>query len=448
MTKPVAIVGGGLAGLVAAEYLLNQEISVHLITTDPGRLGGHFAGVSVDGVLLDIGSLMFEFGRLESEHKPYDINSVNGWVSSAGDLQNWLVKRVDLEEVPNPKMFYLGTIFNDFIISDNLDFLAGRKITPPLKKSGAHPSKKFDDGIFERLMYCNASRSFHGSEIHQDLIFPFMQKFGLEENDNLLAKYHRSFWLPLYYPETISAALGGDIGLLPYKFFRGQNSSFAAVVSNLISALKLSDRFSMEVDKNKFYSIEKISKDKEQRYADIIWACEPNKIQELIPIFRESVGNFKRKGIGIAYIQGGPVITDKSFPDLLNIIDAEFLSIRLKKQIDGFLSLEFSISKARALSVTKDVLGEILIREVCQVLGGVKPEDFFVRSILLADEILAVPNLDLQTLSKNISTWLQAQHAPMRLTANLLGIGSASLNDQICQGLYHARQVSEQLHRA
>lgn len=54
----VAVVGGGISGLVAAHVLAKEDANV-VLYEEEDYLGGHASTISVDGVDLDLGFMVF-----------------------------------------------------------------------------------------------------------------------------------------------------------------------------------------------------------------------------------------------------------------------------------------------------------------------------------------------------------------------------------------------------
>ena len=98
------------------------------------------------------------------------------------------------------KCNWQNQIINDYVISDEL---------PQIKidqhnnaNSFIHPKEKWINPYFEKISYekyCKATYSDFYSQYLKNLA----DKMTCNQSELLSCRYHRSAWLPLYYPESV-----------------------------------------------------------------------------------------------------------------------------------------------------------------------------------------------------------------------------------------------------
>ncbi len=144
------------------------------------------------GRKFDRGSILFEFDALR-EPEATRFPQIGAYLRSKG---------IEFNEVPTPQMLYRGALWPDLYIANRLEGV-------PLEMECAHPPRCFTPkdkrewaGDFP---LDNASRLHHGTDFHDTFIETFCRKITGLPSASISAKYHRSIWLPLYWPQTLRA---------------------------------------------------------------------------------------------------------------------------------------------------------------------------------------------------------------------------------------------------
>jgi phytoene dehydrogenase-like protein len=106
-------------------------------------------------------------------------------------------------------------------------------------KAGAgNASQKNLGSAYEALSYAEAVRLNHGQALHERYIEPFLRKLLNVSSAEVLARYHRAAWVPLFHPETLTRSLRGESVNLPeYPFWVPDQGHVGALVSHLIARL-------------------------------------------------------------------------------------------------------------------------------------------------------------------------------------------------------------------
>lgn len=220
----IKLIGGNLINLVFAEYLYknNKEFSWHTLGE---KVGGHFSGVSLDGDFVDLGMVLLEFGA-------HDINTFDG----AGDIKtfNALVNYFQEHET-DPASIYVkfkSSLHPDYIIADNCKLVWEHKFSSNL--SMKCPNLKWQSDYFDTTTYYEYCMRAY-PEFYSRLLEGFANKISYGGHRKMSCRYHRSAWLPLYYPDTIS---GENKSIKTYPFRKFSGRSVADVVNNKFAFLK------------------------------------------------------------------------------------------------------------------------------------------------------------------------------------------------------------------
>lgn len=147
----------------------------------------HFKPVEKANIKWDAGMILFEFDALREPESSY-FPLVEGHLKSLG---------IEFSRV-EPKMLWRGKIHPDLYIANRLDAVPegwhGTSIAVPLK------DKKL---LADNLTVEAVSKRNHGEEFHNAFIEPMCQKILGIPTAAIVARYHRSAWLPLYWQETL-----------------------------------------------------------------------------------------------------------------------------------------------------------------------------------------------------------------------------------------------------
>jgi hypothetical protein len=243
----VVLVGNNLAVLVAAVELAEAGREVVLLTDGRGP-GGHFRGLRLsDGgteIGMDIGMVLVESVRAPVESREladYQPRRRYDWTRYGSLVDEWLQARVRLVRTPTPEVLVDGRRWPDHLLANRLDVLAHTDLPAPAalpRDDPRHAAHKTTSPVYDTLTYAEAAELNHGREIQRRLIEPFATKLFGPAYDSLLARYHRVGWLPLYWPETLTAAQAGQpTGLAEYPFWTTSSGFVGDLVRSLEDSL-------------------------------------------------------------------------------------------------------------------------------------------------------------------------------------------------------------------
>lgn len=253
----INILGNSLSALVAS-LALGAEKSNQVTLYADGRLpGGHFLGTKIEGHSFDNGMIYVEraknFAIKPHCKAPYDPYVRYDWMRFGYELDKFLSSNIVLKQVSTPICFINNEYYPDPLISNRLDSIIAFQGTLPnvCNFDATHPRYKNDpkySKYWENLTYLDAIKHAHGNDFHERFISPFFQKIcPQEERENILAKYHRMLWLPLYYPETVHAAFADPTKkFLPeYEFYTTTNNFVGELVTTLLDKVKACPNISL-----------------------------------------------------------------------------------------------------------------------------------------------------------------------------------------------------------
>jgi len=253
------VYGGSLAALVAADQLAEAGEAVQLVTPSP-HLGGHFAGVTLGGARFDAGLVIFEYGTLASGGAPdpltYDPDVRNDCGRFGAVLAAYTESLgITLERVPGFQLWLDGRRIPDFVFDTRLEGLRelprwlrehARTELEMLLSRGEHhlhARRKYREPRYRSVSYEDASVANHGVVLHHGCLDPFARKVTGRPTCELLALYSRAAWLPLFWPETLLAALDGDPAPLPeMPFHVSRGGAVADLAAAIVSRLSASPR--------------------------------------------------------------------------------------------------------------------------------------------------------------------------------------------------------------
>ncbi|MEP6873417.1 MAG: hypothetical protein ABI887_03560 [Burkholderiales bacterium] len=248
---PVLLIGNSLALLVAANELARRRRAVTLLT-DGKPLGGHFAGMQIEGHAFDIGMVMLEKPLREAgEATPADYRpeTRNDWTRFSAEVHDWFDAQLPLRRTPTPTVQVEGRRGPDYLIANRLDLLrdAAAATPSPLPRSDPrHAVHKTTGSTYDTLSYAGAAAVNHSDDWHARYVEPYVRKLLGVSSGDFLARFHRTGWVPLYYPETLGAALRGEpTPLSEYPFFTTETGFVGALVAQLAGALSRSSQVSL-----------------------------------------------------------------------------------------------------------------------------------------------------------------------------------------------------------
>lgn len=252
--KRIAILGESIAGLVLAHEISARENETEIHLFNGGMpWGGIFSSLPAEGWSLDPGMVLNEPTSFNNDPNAswlsYDVSAKNDCGRFAEKIENyWNTLGVSTVEVPSPLMYFGGELHADAVIANDLSFLrrlpeavrsavVAELSSRSLESSPLHPRHK-QDTAFRDYSYEHVSRWAHGEWLHQHLWSPLARKLTGTSSENLSARHHRLFWLPLYYPETLIAALKQSPPNFRTRFTFPEAGSFGIFAETLVQNLR------------------------------------------------------------------------------------------------------------------------------------------------------------------------------------------------------------------
>ncbi len=452
MNEPL-LIGNSLALLVGAHELARRGRRLTLLS-DGKPLGGHFAGMLIDGQGFDIGMVMLEKhtpARPGADLRGYDPGQRNDWTRFGDHAARWLDEQLELRRVPTPACLLQGVAVPDFLIANRLDALAGAGVPPPAALPAGdprHASHKGDAAVYDEMTYAEAAALNHGPALHERFIEPFVRKLLGVSSEAFLARYHRAAWVPLFYPETLAKALKGEpAGLAEYPFWTTHNGFVGQLVKDLRERLagmpnvtlatqplrslrREGARWTAEVEGAAAFGGERLA-----------LGLVPERAQALLGTAPTAPGAAASVSVLFASVRADAIGRAHG---CLMVLDEDHAAYRLSDQdaLAGLAPERHRVTIEAApdrLAAMYPTLGAeaALRQELARLMGVPAGDEDAVRVLkcITAHNALALPTAA-QVAKLEAAHAAFAEAAPGAiLTGNLLGYGVASLNDQLVQGL-------------
>lgn len=452
--KSSLLVGNGFAVLAGAVELASQGQQVTLLT-DGKPLGGHFAGIHLEGFDFDVGMvLMEECPATEpgADLRGYDPAVRNDWTRFGDHASAWIRGKVELIKAQTPECLVEGRRVADYLISNRLDGLKDAPCPPHLSQSDPrHAKHKCKSGAFDNLTYAEAATWNHGQVWHQRFIEPFVKKVFSVQSSDFLARFHRAAWVPLYYPETLrTAATGQPTGLDEYLFWTTPNGFVGQLVKNLSELLTQLPNVSVisqpliSVSRQHNQWTVATSDGQTHRSSRLVIGLTPDRACALLGV--PVTAPLPAANVSLLFVT---VKADhiRANHGCTMIVDDTYAAYRLTDQdaLAGMSSpwhrivLEASPQGIARLHPGKTVEAALL-DELADLLGidvNDKHDKNAIRILrcFTAQNTLPIPTLD-HVVRANQTASRLAEAAPgAALSGSLLGYGVASLNDQLIQAL-------------
>lgn len=154
------VVGSSLASLVLLDKLKGHRNIVWYVNQK--QINNFLTGFTFKNQINDLGMIVFNLDEQHSKWSPskdlnYDQFDVNPCRNFFKDISNYLETWLELVETPKIKILSENGIFEDFMLSNNLqnlgDFLGmheqKNKNLPP---GDLHPKNKYDDRLREKFI--------------------------------------------------------------------------------------------------------------------------------------------------------------------------------------------------------------------------------------------------------------------------------------------------------
>lgn len=148
------------------------------------------------GCKFDRAMTLFEFSALR-QHEAHQFPRIGAWLRAKG---------IEFNEVPTPQMLWRGRLWPDLYIANQLEAVPEGWSQDDLRiPVDVHPGLVHKHEWNDRFPLAMASIGFHGEQFHAAFIEPMCRKIAGLSSSAIAAKYHRSLWLPLYWPQTLRA---------------------------------------------------------------------------------------------------------------------------------------------------------------------------------------------------------------------------------------------------
>lgn len=459
----VVLVGANLATLVAATELAAAGQRVALLT-DGQAPGGHFRGLVVGGVVFDTGMVTLERPDVLDGAVPplvgYDPDRRYDWTRFGALVDRWQAGRADLRRTPTPQVLVEGRRVPDHLMSDRLDVFAGALPPSPLldRADPRHAAGKTMAPSYDVLGYREAALVNHGVDVQTRLVDPFLGKVLGSAAEGLLARYHRSAWLPLYWPDTVAAATRGEATAVPEHPFWTTGSG---LVADLVLGLQA------EVAASPLVTVDEGAVRSLARGAGVMRVTTDGGTWEHpAPALGLAVGR-SRELVGLAPVPAGPAAPVSVLCCLVRsdavghpvgcllVADGDLATYRVTDQDAqagrnpawSRVTVEAGAAGQRLAESGVD-LARRLVEELVGLLGmpasdvgpgGTSHPDVQVLRLVSAPRALAVPTAG--SVAGDRRSRDELADAGLLLTGGLLGTGLNSLADQVVQGLALAERL-------
>ena len=455
--KSSLLIGNGFALLVAAVELASRGHPVTLLT-DGRPVGGHFAGLQLEGLDFDIGMVLLEerpAAEPGADLLSYNPSARNDWTRFGDRASAWIRSQVELVRAQTPDCLVEGCRMPDYMIANRLDGLARLDSVPspqPLVRSHPHhAAHKFNAGAFDELSYAQAAASNHGTVWHNRFIEPFVRKVFDVSSEDFLARFHRAAWAPLYYPETLErSAAGKPSGLPEYPLWTTPTGFVGQLVRNLREVLIRFPHVSLvtqplaSISHHKGqWAIATANGQVHQSYRLAI-GLTPDRAGALLGVPTAAPTPAAAVTLLFATVEASRI---RAAHGCTMIVDEAYSAYRLTDHdtVAGLnpaqhrVVLEASPQSIARLHSGKRM--ELALQEELATLLGLDVQDPGNKAAIrllrcfTAHNTLPIPTAE-QVKHAGQSASALADAAPgAAMTGNLLGYGVASLNDQLIQGL-------------
>jgi hypothetical protein len=458
MSEKVLLAGNNVALLVAGLELAKKGRELCFVT-DGRPLGAHFAGMQIDGYSFDIGMVLLEkVQRPDStdDLRNYNPEIRNDWTRFGHLSSAWLDANVKTVRVPTSHTLVDNFAYPDYLLSNRLDAFRNAQGGPEGTSGVAdptHASHKVSGELYDTLTYEQAASFNHGQQLHAHFIEPFVRKLTAVSSSDFLARYHRAGWVPLYYPETIHAAIRGENhGLQEYPFWTTKSGSVAEFMAQLRT--QLSAYRNVTIVDRKLGSLSQASgvatattEDGEKFSGDRLAVGLPNDrchtlLQQTPPVQTHAAS------VTVMFCVVDAAAIGRHTGCMM-VVDETFASYRLTDQ-DTLAGTGAQLHRI-TIEAGHDLLARqypeqaaeaALAAEVVRLLQVNDPHAVKALKCITASNALVLPD-DAGIRSAQLTCKMIKEYLPgAALTGTILGYGVASLNDQLVQGLKVAKEFS------
>lgn len=247
----VLMIGNSLTALTAAVRLSEKGIPCTIVNPTP-HWGGYFNGQELYGQHFDLGMVLYEFtsfnAQADADVLSFDTTVRNDCGRFTPHIEEFVHDFVPTCTVDPPEMIFRGKVYKDIEQTNHLEVLREgltegeqQSIQEELRSSLAQKNSPLHarfklSSHYDVLDYETAAFYNHGPTLHKTLVSPIARKITGASEKDLLARWHRVGWVPLFYPETLlsqwsdapqaleptvfSFPTEGDAGALPRALMR------------------------------------------------------------------------------------------------------------------------------------------------------------------------------------------------------------------------------------
>lgn len=461
------VYGGSLAALVAADQLAEAGEAVQLVTPSP-HLGGHFAGVTLGGARFDAGLVIFEYGALNSGGMPDPLTYDPDVRNDCGRFGTVLAAYTEslgitLERVPAFQMWLASRRIPDFVFDTRLEGLRAmptwlrehtRAELEMLVSGGEHflhARRKYREPRYQSVSYEEASVANHGVVLHHACLDPFARKVTGRPTCELLALYSRAAWLPLFWPETLLAALDGVGSPLPdMPFHVSKGGAVADLAAAIIARLKASPRVEHVVAPARALAGAGdgicLHVDGRTLHAThLVWGHDADELDRLVT--GETGPAITRAPVTIVLAQVPRAdLADRSIGTLI-LPEDHALPYRITNQSTNAGMPDESLARISVewggADAPTDDDALLAVTQGALARTGITRADagFASHRIMRIPKALVMPSAANRDALMAARQRVEASGLPILPVAPAAGFGVASLNDQLVQGMKAARLV-------
>jgi|694.fasta_scaffold20536_6 hypothetical protein len=269
------VVGSSLASLVLLDKLKGHRNIVWYVNQK--QINNFLTGFTFKNQINDLGMIVFNLDEQHSKWSPskdlnYDQFDVNPCRNFFKDISNYLETWLELVETPKIKILSENGIFEDFMLSNNLQNLGNflgmheqkNKNLPP---GDLHPKNKYDDRFREKFIDTPLKsyvENIYGEYIYRRIYKPWLNKLSNSKIENSPTIMHRSFLAPLYYPETLDSELNSKTKISPTRFSYPSLNSVSQWYTELLKSCLQNTNF--EIRNLEKISLEELNNNKNRIY--------------------------------------------------------------------------------------------------------------------------------------------------------------------------------------
>lgn len=457
----ITIVGNNVAALVTA-HSLNSKYKICLINPTT-NWGGHFSGKIINGERFDFGMNLLEFSSFAKQSN--DLLSYNPSIKNDCGrffhlVENYIKQLIEVNKVESLQMYYNGQYLNDFLIANNIDALLKlpvdlrnqiiTELTAILcKKSILHSSNKtLNEELFIQNDYECVSIANHGETLHRIFLDPFCKKVLSIGANSIPAIFHRTAWSPLFYPETLHDLLKGESPKLLQTTFHYPRAGYFGIISEQLLGLVKNQRnvrimtgSPEKVVKNNYFKVSFL-KDEYIKSNQLIWAMDIGQLLKFVDI--DSPPTFDKTSIAVVFLTINPENLCKQF-SVLNIVDSRYSIYRITNQ--SFCSGEYAKANKLVIELNLEYfrsnngdfdekdLSKHTINTLLELKIIESSKDVNIIEVKILLSALNLPTRKNFELFQQTKQKIDRIDTGIHLVGQSSGYSSASLNDQIIQGL-------------